>query len=60
MCHRPQEVAVTADEYRAFVNGKLIQYAMPETPKEQRELFLSGLCDECFHKVCGPEESDDD
>lgn len=38
-------------------NGALIQVAFPNMPAAERELFVSGICDDCFPKE---EEEDAD
>ena len=56
-CNKSVEVEFSErdlDGYeRRFVNGEriLIQDALPDVPKELRELFLSGLCPDCWNEV---------
>ena len=40
---------------RRFLNGEriLIQDALPDVPRELRELFISGTCPECWKKIYG-------
>jgi hypothetical protein len=47
-CRQVREVDCTNEEYQAWQSGMLIQTAMPNTSKEQRELLISGTCGECF------------
>jgi hypothetical protein len=51
VCHEARPVNCTDDEYRAWQGGKLIQLAMPSTPKEERELLISGTCGACFTRI---------
>lgn len=50
-CGKFCTVSCTPDEYRAWQNGQLIQNAMPNVPKAERELLISGLCGECFDQL---------
>jgi len=38
----------TQAQLREWINGKLIQHAMPDVPKEEREMLLSGICGACW------------
>lgn len=51
VCGEPKEVRCTPEQYQAWVNGKLIQAAMPDTPAAERELLVSGLCGGCFERM---------
>lgn len=51
-CREPKTVSCTDDEYVAWKNsGALIQNAMPNVPKEERELLISGYCGDCWEKL---------
>ena len=41
-------VHCTQAQLREWINGKLIQHAMPDVPKEEREMLLSGICGACW------------
>lgn len=43
-------------DYLKWVNGDLIQNAMPYVSLDNRELLISGTCGTCFDKLFG--ESD--
>lgn len=45
---------------RRFMNGEriLIQDALPNVPRELRELFLSGLCPTCWDNLYAPNDED--
>jgi len=50
----PQQVRLTNDQYRRYLewqNGKLIQDALPDLMKSQREILMSGLGDADFHEM---------
>ena len=38
-------------------NDRLIQDAMPDVPRAEREMLLSGYCDACFERLF-PDEDD--
>ena len=38
-------------------NHRLIQNAMPDVPRAEREMLLSGYCDACFERLF-PNEDD--
>jgi len=51
LCKRTYIVKVPKDGYRRWLNGELIQNAMPNVPVESRELLISHTCSECFDKL---------
>lgn len=57
-CGEPKEVSCTEEQYQNFVNGMLIQNAMPNVPAGERELLISGYCDDCFKKLFREEEDE--
>ena len=50
-CDKEYFIVVRAQDYADWVNGKLIQDAMPYLPKEERELLISGICNACFKEM---------
>jgi hypothetical protein len=59
LCKVPKKVSCTLEQYGAWRNGALIQDAMPNVPKDERELLISGTCGACFDKLF-PSEDDMD
>lgn len=47
MCGRYQTFDVPHEGYMAWLDGELIQRAMPNVPAEDREIILSGFCPDC-------------
>jgi hypothetical protein len=45
------KLTVSLAEYLAWCEGKLIQKAMPELTKDERELLISGTCGPCFDRL---------
>ena len=46
---------VPLDGYNDWLNGELIQNAMPDLSPEEREMLISGVCPECWQKMMGGE-----
>ena len=55
-CKHPHRVIVDMTAYRRWMNGELIQKAMPDVSPENRELLISGICNECFNEIFKEEE----
>jgi len=45
-------------DVRKWQTGTLIQYAMPYLSAAERELLISGTCDECFQKLIPPDDEE--
>ena len=53
-CSHRKEIAVTHEQLSLWLSSRaLIQEAMPELTDAQRELLMSGTCNQCFHKLFG-------
>lgn len=50
-CKVLKPVSCTDVQYDNWQNGQLIQKAMPNVPKDERELLISGTCGPCFDKL---------
>lgn len=46
-------IPVPMSEHDAWIDGMLIQDAMPSLNKEDRELLISGTCPECWKSMTG-------
>jgi hypothetical protein len=46
-CGDEHSVLVNVDHYGKWVNGELIQRAMPELKSTQREQLISKICPDC-------------
>ncbi len=58
-CEKVSTVIVKEEDWRKWLDGKnFIQDAFPDLPPEQRELFLTGICGECYAKMS--EDLDED
>jgi hypothetical protein len=50
---RTLEIDVEPHEYQAWVDGQLIQYAMPHLSVGEREFLISGVTDEEWAEAMG-------
>lgn len=46
-------VRLKHSQLKAWVNGQHIQNAMPHLSAAERELLISGTCDNCFNQMFG-------
>lgn len=53
MCKATYQVEVSAEKVAAWLNGELIQSAMPHLEAPTRELFISGTCGKCWDNLFG-------
>lgn len=51
ICHETTNVTVSIAGYRAWLNGALIQKAMPELTAAERERLISGICPKCWDTI---------
>ena len=58
MCGEWKTVNCADEEFLDWrENNRLIQDAMPSTPKEERELLMTRTCGTCFAAMFPPEEN---
>ncbi len=50
-CGEVHNFKVLTSHYEQWEAGELIQRALPELDKDQRELLISGICGKCFAKM---------
>lgn len=50
-CKKEYKIEVSEEGYLRWKHGVLIQEAMPEISKDDRELLISGICGKCFDKM---------
>lgn len=50
-CGESVLVTATGAELMAYVCGALVQDAFPNMPVDHREMFISGVCGECFREM---------
>lgn len=59
-CGKSHDLPVTTEQLLRWNSGELIQNAMPQLTKADRELFLSGICGTCWISLFGvPPEAKD-
>ena len=55
-CKAVSFVTVDYDQYRDWLDGELIQNAMPNLSAVDREILISGICVECQKSIFDDEE----
>lgn len=60
-CQRDWEVTVDEANYQSFKKGDILaQEAFPELSPAERELLITGFCDDCWNDIFPPEDEDDE
>lgn len=57
---RTLDLPVTMAQMQAWMNGELIQNAMPQLTDDQREFILTGITPEEWNKIFPPDEDEAD
>ncbi len=47
-CGKTQRVSVSKEAFDKWNQGALIQNALPTLTDAEREILISGMCDDCF------------
>jgi hypothetical protein len=55
-CNKDYSVGVSVEGHEKWEEGELIQDALPELSSGERELLISGTCDDCWDEMF-PEEN---
>lgn len=55
-CFTAYELYVKDEDLEKWGNGEKVQRAFPYLTPGERELFISGTCNECFNKMFPEEE----
>lgn len=67
-CGKPQQIELTQDQYERYIDWVMrhrtedhihIQDALPDVPAEIRELFISGVCNDCFIQMFALDEEEE-
>lgn len=59
MCHETFTYLVPFEQYMCWRAGELVQRVFPDLPREHREMFISGTCNSCFHRLFDGMQSKD-
>lgn len=59
-CGKNGLVEVDVEQYEAWQSGELIQYAMPALSATQREMLITGMCEDCQNSIFGGDSWDDE
>ena len=57
-CGNVHYVDVNEDGYKAWVEGALIQNALPELSATEREQLISHICPDCQDSIFGVEDDE--
>lgn len=55
-CGSVHELSIAPSDFASWRKGELIQDAMPYLTAEERELLISGTCDDCWSEMFGQDE----
>jgi len=58
ICKTVHDLSVNMLGFADWQSGKLIQDALPELSAGERELLISGTCDECWQQLFPPDEDE--
>jgi hypothetical protein len=47
-CAKEQVLIVSTDNYHQWIQGMLVQKAFPMLSPSEREMLITGMCDDCF------------
>lgn len=59
LCKSKTTFLASKDGFEAWRKGELIQRALPELDRTQRELMISGTCPNCFDKMFAEDEDEE-
>ena len=51
ICGKSTTVEVEYDDYCKYESGELIQKCFPYLSAAEREMLISGICDNCWNKM---------
>ena len=57
-CAKEYLMGTTKSGFLAWLEGEMIQDAMPDMVREYREMFISGTCPRCWHEIFATDEDD--
>ena len=52
-CSQERTIEASPRDVESWRDGELIQNAMPYLNEDQREMFISGVCPQCWFKMYG-------
>ena len=59
-CGKAHEIEVNEIDYLDWQDGEFAQNAFPYLDANEREMLISGICPDCWDKMFGQEEEDED
>lgn len=59
-CNKEYIFDITLEQYKKYISGEdYIQNIFPEISPGLRELFISGICPDCWSKIFPKEENEE-
>ncbi len=60
-CEKPKQLTVTTEQARELASSarRNIQFVLPDMPRAQRELLITGTCGACWNELFPPLPSDE-
>lgn len=56
-CHKQHDVVVKEEDYKKWISGEyVIQKCFPYLTPGDREILISGVCNDCFNKYFSDED----
>lgn len=59
-CGKVNSVMVAADDYAAYLEGMLIQDALPYLSADEREMIKTGICGGCWDNMFADDDESED
>jgi len=59
-CGKAHEIEVNEIDYLDWQDGELVQNVFPYLSADEREMLISGICPDCWDKMFGQEEDEED
>ena len=61
-CGRVIEIKVKESDYSEWMLGttKHVQDVFPYLTAGEREMFITGICEDCFHRIFAGEEAEEE
>ncbi len=56
ICGKAHDIEVNEIDYLDWADGMLVQDAFPYLTANEREMFISGICPDCWARMFGGDE----
>lgn len=53
VCEKPKQLTITTEQLRELTrpDRRNVQFVLPEVPRAQRELLITGTCGDCWNEL---------